>query len=311
MLTEIDLRPSARPGTSREVATAIRQGVFVVKHSIPSTVLDDAYGKLSEFFACEPSAKSEWRIAGTNGQTGYTPPMVETAERANVPDWKELFHWGVDLPDGHPLRRRYPNRYPESVWPERISPGIGTTLVELHEQMLKLQLSVLDVIGSALGVGPDFFRDMLAEGPVVNRASYYPPMAEAPGEGQTWAVAHKDFDLVTALPRATAPGLEVELDGEWIPVAPTEGYAVVNAGMALERLSNGVIPAALHRVIAQPAQQEGRLSIVQFCHATPWTSLNPLSLPEWGAGSPRFSTMNAQDLFERTMFRINRLSDQP
>jgi isopenicillin N synthase-like dioxygenase len=167
---------------------------------------------------------------------------------------------------------------------------------------------VVGVIAAALGVHPGYFEEMLQDGPVVNRAAWYPPMDGAPSPDHIWAVAHQDFDLITALPRATAPGLQVLLeDGRWLPVHAPEGRAVVNVGMVLERLTNGLARAAVHRVVAARGQDAGRLSIVQFCHPTPWTVLTPLSLPDTPA-SPRFPTLTADALFERTMYRINRLS---
>ena len=44
----------------------------------------------------------------------------------------------------------------------------------------------------------------------------------------------------------------------------------------LEHISNGLIPTGIHRVVADEGQSEGRMSIVQFCHPTPWTILSPL-----------------------------------
>jgi isopenicillin N synthase-like dioxygenase len=308
VLTEIDITPGADLARSATAKTALGQGFFLVRHTISPGLLDDAYGLLGEFFARSPEEKLACRSPGSNGQSGYTAPMVETAERSTRPDWKELFHWGAPLPDGHPLARRFPARYPVPVWPDHLVPGIGAALRALHAAMLEFQLDVVDAIGRALGAEPAFFRDMLEEGPVVNRATWYPPMADAPSAGHLWAVEHQDFDLVTALPRATTPGLEVLFDDGWKPVTPDEGYAVINGGMVLERLTNGAIPAALHRVVSPPGQHEGRLSIVQFCHPTPWTVLTPLTLP---GAMPKFSTLTAGDLFDRTMFRINRWDDAP
>jgi isopenicillin N synthase-like dioxygenase len=68
-------------------------------------------------------------------------------------------------------------------------------------------------------------------------------MASAPSQGHVWAVEHQDFDLITAMPPATADGLEVLLDGDWQPATPPDGYAIVLAGMALERLTSGLLPA--------------------------------------------------------------------
>lgn len=40
--------------------------------------------------------------------------------------------------------------------------------------------------------------------------------------------------------------------GGWVPALPPEGRVIINSGLMLERLSNGLIPAGLHRVVAPP-----------------------------------------------------------
>jgi isopenicillin N synthase-like dioxygenase len=306
VIREVDITARIDAG-SAEVWAALRTGVFLVRHTVPTDLLDEAYALLEQWFALPVEVKLGARAPGTNGQAGYTPALVETAERGRVPDWKELFHWGRSLPEGHPLRRRHPARYPEPVFPDDAVPGIGKALAALHTEMAEFQYRVVDAVGAALGCDTGYFREMLEDGPVVNRAAWYPPMVTAPSTEHVWAVEHQDFDLITALPRATAAGLQVKVDGEWFTVTPPDGYAVINAGMVLDRLTGGAIPAAMHRVVSPPGATAGRLSIVQFCHPTPWTVLTPLPLPA-GVLAPRhYPTLTAGDLFERTMYRINRL----
>ncbi len=66
-----------------------------------------------------------------------------------------------------------------------------------------------------MGLGCDeyYFDDLLVDGSTLNRAIRYPPMAEAPGTTHVWAAEHGDINLITALPRATAPGLRVKTRG--------------------------------------------------------------------------------------------------
>ncbi|KOT29651.1 hypothetical protein ADK41_33800 [Streptomyces caelestis] len=308
MLKEIDLE---RPGGREHLRGALRDGFFLVRNTVPESLLDEAYAFLHAFFALSPDAKNACRVAGSNGQAGYTPPLVEHAEKGAVPDWKELFHWGAPLPARHPLRLRYPARYPDPYFPDHLVPGIGSALRELHARMVRFQHDVVRTLADALGAHPDYFTDMLEDGPVVNRATWYPPMDQAPSERHVWAVEHQDFDLITTLPRATASGLEVLVDGEWLAVDAPPGHAVVNVGMALDRLTNGFARAAVHRVVARPGQNGGRLSIVQFCHPTPWTTLTPLRVPDTEPAPQRFATLTADELFQRTMYRINRLAAPP
>ncbi|BAJ31690.1 MULTISPECIES: 2-oxoglutarate and iron-dependent oxygenase domain-containing protein [Kitasatospora] len=307
MLREIDLRA---PGDHAHLRAALRDGFFLVRNTVPDGLLDEAYGLLGDFFRLPAEQKAACQVPGSNGQSGYLPPLVETAEKGAAPDWKELFHWGAALPAAHPLRERYPARYREPYFPDHLVPGIGKALTELHTRMREFQLDVVRVLAEPLGVHPDYFTEMLEDGPVVNRATWYPPMDLAPTGQHVWAVEHQDFDLITALPRATAAGLEVLVDGEWLAVDVPEGHAVVNVGMVLDRLTGGLARAAVHRVVAAPGQRGGRLSIVQFCHPTPWTVLTPLAVAGAEGRPQRYPTLTAGDLFQRTMYRINRLDTQ-
>lgn len=309
MLRQIDFTAKHSESVLR---TALWDGFFFVRNTVPESLLDEAYGLLGAFFALDDWEKEFCSVAGTNGQAGYTPPLVETPEKTEVADWKELFHWGSRLPGSHPLVQRYPDRYPEPMMPDLLVPGIGKVLTELHERMLRFAHEIAAKIGEALGLHGDYFAEMLRDGPVVNRATWYPPMALAPSAQHVWAAEHQDFDLLTVLPRATAPGLQVlGVDGEWHPATPPEGCAVVNAGMVLERLTGGFARAAVHRVIADPDHSAGRLSIVQFCHPAPWTVLTPVRVPGYEERAPRYPAITADDLFRRTMYRINRLGSGP
>ena len=108
-----------------------------------------------------------------------------------------------------------------------------------------------------------------------------------------WAGAHGDINLITALPRATAPGLQVLVGDEWVDAVAPDGQVIINTGMMLERLTNGVIPTGVHRVVAAPGFSGERYSVVQFCHPTPWTLLNPLASCIRPEHPQRFSGMVA------------------
>ncbi|GGR04658.1 isopenicillin N synthase family oxygenase [Streptomyces pilosus] len=305
MLKEIDLE---RPGGRQHLRGALRDGFFLVRDTVPESLLDEAYAFLRAFFALPPDAKATCRVAGGNGQAGYTPPLPQRTGKDPAPDWQELFHWQAPLPARHPLRLRYPARYPDPYFPDHLVPGIGSALRELHTRLLRFQHDVVRTLAGALGAHPDYFTDMLQDGPAVNRATWHPPMDQAPSQRQVWTVEHQDVDLITALPRATAPGLEVLLDGEWLPVEAPSGYTVVHVGTALDRLTNGFARAAVHRVMAQPGQSGGRLSLAQFCHPTPWTALTPLPVPDTDPSPHRFATLTADELVQRSTYRTHHLT---
>ena len=231
---------------------------------------------LAEFFSRPTDEKLKYVAPGSHGQTGYTGLLVETAASSDVPDWKEMLNWGREAPDGHPLRTRFPHRYGPQVLPEGAVPGISDVLNQFHERIADLQRRFLRIIAVAVGCHEEFFDAMLRHGPHLTRAIHYPAMDLAPDQGHVWAGAHGDINLITALPRASAPGLQVQTDGGWVDAVAPEGQVIINTGMMLEQLTNGVIPTGIHRVVAAPGQGGERYSVVQFCHPTPWTVLSPV-----------------------------------
>ena len=141
------------------------------------------------------------------------------------------------------------------------------------------------------------------------RAINYPAMNLAPNKRHLWAEEHGDINLITALPRANSRGLQIKINNHWIEATPTETHLIINTGIMLEHLSNGVIPTGIHRVIADENQAEGRMSIVQFCHPTPWTLLSPLPSCIDSTNPQRFAPVTAADRLDQVLWEINLIED--
>ncbi len=299
----------ARRAVIDGVRESLGTGFVYARHDVPPGLIDEAAGLVASFFHLPPEVKRRWVVPGSMGQTGYTGLLVETAASAERPDWKEMLNWGRELREGHPLRRRYPHRYMPRALPEEAVPGIAATLGLFFDRMLDLQRRFLRIVAEAVGCAPTFFDALLADGPTLARALRYPPMASAPGEGFVWAGEHGDINLITALPRATARGLQVKIDGGWVDAVAPDGQAIVNSGLMLERLTNGRIPTGIHRVVADPDQPGERLSVVQFCHPTPWTVLSPLASCVDAAHPQREAAITAGDWLDQVLYDINLFED--
>jgi isopenicillin N synthase-like dioxygenase len=293
-------------GVSRSLAT----GFVYTSHDLSEDMLDTAYGMLEEFFSLPAEDKQRSVAPGTNGQTGYTGLLVETAASSEHPDWKEMLNWGRPVPDGHPLRLRYPHRYHDPVLPENEVPGITKVLAELHDRVSVLLRRFLRVIALGLGADEGLFESITADAPDLTRAIHYPPMPLAPGDEHVWAGEHGDINLITALPRATARGLQVKTDTNgWIDAVPPEGHVVINTGIMLDRISNGVIPTGIHRVVGDPGETGDRYSVVQFCHPTPWASLAPLPSCITADNPQRHLPVDAGSLLDQVLWEINLVED--
>jgi isopenicillin N synthase-like dioxygenase len=296
-----DQRRAVVDGVRRSLAT----GFVYTTHDLPDDLLDSAYELLARFFALPADVKARWAAPETHGQTGYTGLLVETAASSDVADWKEMLNWGAEVPAAHPLRARYPHRYADQVLPEADVPGITEVLGHFHARVLDVQQRFLRIVATGLGCASDYFDDLLVDGSNLTRAIHYPPMTGAPAPGHVWAAAHTDINLITALPRATDPGLQLLTGEGWVDVSPPEGKVVLNTGIMLERLTNGLIPAGVHRVVAAPGQARERFSVVQFCHPAPWFVLSPLPTCVTPERPLRFGPIEAGALLDRVLWEIN------
>jgi isopenicillin N synthase-like dioxygenase len=310
-ILEVDLLAFEQGSAARQAAVvdgvmrSLGTGFVLTTHDLPADLLDEAYGLLGAFFALEQERKQAFRVPEACGQTGYTGTLVETAAGESRADWKEMLNWAAPLPAAHPLRRRFPLLYPEQLLPEAAVPGITAVLETFHHAIAELQRRFLRVIATGLGAHPAFFDAVVSDAPTLTRAIHYPPMAASPPGGHVWAAAHADINLITALPRATAPGLQVQVDGRWVEALAPDGQVIVNSGLMLEQLSNGRIPSGWHRVVAPEGCSTSRLSVVQFCHPRPSTLLSPLVSCISPERPQRYAGVLAADALEDVLYRIN------
>ena len=301
---------AARKAVVDGTMQSLRSGFVFTRHDLSTDLLDTAYGMLEQFFRLSVDEKVKSTASGTHGQTGYTGLLVETAAVSDVPDWKEMLNWGLELPDGHPLRRKYPSRYPDRVLPEQQVPGITEVLEEFHKRVLDIQRRFLRIIAMGIGCHETFFDKMTIDGTTLTRAIHYPAMDSAPGSEHVWAAEHADINLITALPRASAKGLQVRLDtGEWVDAIPPDEGVIINTGIMLEHITNGLVPSGWHRVVADPDHVGDRYSVVQFCHPTPWTILNPVPSCITPENPQRFPPIEAGDRLDEVIYEINLVED--
>jgi isopenicillin N synthase-like dioxygenase len=96
------------------------------------------------------------------------------------------------------------------------------------------------------------------------RVLRYPPLTGEEPAGALRVAAHGDINLLTILPAANEPGLQIQgTDHQWRDVPCDFGTLAINIGDMLEEASQGYYPSTLHRVLNPTG---GRERQAQPCH---------------------------------------------
>lgn len=220
---------------------------FAIVRGAPITaaIVSAANDVWLEFFAQPLAAKRRYHheCPGQAPLCGYwSSAESETAVGATVADLKEFFHVlpGATLP-----------------------PGVGRSTYRYRELALDLGRSLL----SAIAEGD--LAERLSSADSVLRAVYYPPFDGSEAPDAIRAAAHEDINLLTILPVADEPGLEIlDKQGRWRSVAGQRGDIVVNAGDMLAEVSGGRFPSTTHRVVNPDDPTRPRLALPLFLTPT-------------------------------------------
>jgi isopenicillin N synthase-like dioxygenase len=259
-ISKIDLRPRGE-----QLVESFKNTGFAIlnNHGIRPSLLNAAYNSWYEFFRKSPSSKSKYLFdPKTHG--GYFPFKSENAKGYDTKDLKEFFHVYEDTEI--PLEAR----------------GVEVTMM-LRDQLNELGIQLLRDIAEYL---PNEVCSFSAKADIANsavnsektlfRILHYPPITENP-DGAIRAEAHEDINLITLLPAATFPGLQVKgADGEWIMADTDPNSIIVNVGDMLQELTNGYFKSTTHRVVNPTGNNalRSRLSMPLFIHPHPETQLS-------------------------------------
>lgn len=223
-------------------------GFFYIRnHGIPETLLDEAFALARRFFALPEEQKAALRIAGRHrgwlGFGGATMP----GER--LPDLKESFIWGFDLPPDDPEATTPGRILGFNRWPEAL-PEMPDVLNRYFTEANRCGARVLRAFAVGLGIDPGTFTRSFDR--PVSRGSliHYPPQPPDLAREQFGVSPHTDFGVLTLLAQDMNGGLQVRgASGDWVTAHPIPGTLVVNVGDLLARWSNDRFASTPHRVV--------------------------------------------------------------
>ncbi|MCG3887019.1 isopenicillin N synthase family oxygenase [Photobacterium leiognathi] len=231
-------------------------GFGVLKnHPIQQKLVQSIYDNWYEFFNSEEKTDFLFNV---ETQDGLFPTEVsETAKGHTKKDIKEYFHyypWG-QCPSA--LKQEIQQYYQEAN-------ELATELLSWVEEYSPNDIS--DKYSQPLSSMIDGSEKTLL------RVLHYPPLKGDEELGAIRAGAHEDINLLTILPAANEPGLQVlAKDGSWIDVPCDFGNLIINIGDMLQEASSGYFPSTTHRVINPEGadKTKSRISLPLFLHPKP------------------------------------------
>lgn len=244
-------------GSAKQFVESLRETGFGVlsNHPIDKRLVEDIYTEWQAFFNSE--AKNEFMFKKETHDGFFPASISETAKGNTVKDIKEYYHvypWGR-IPDS--LRANILAYYAKAN-------ALAAELLEWIETY-----SPEDVKAKFSMPLPEMIADSQK---TLLRILHYPPMTGDEELGAIRAAAHEDINLITVLPAANEPGLQVKAkDGTWLDVPSDFGNIIINIGDMLQEASGGYFPSTSHRVINPEGtdKTKSRISLPLFLHPNP------------------------------------------
>ena len=239
---------------AEDFCTSLAQTGFGVlaNHPLDASLVQGIYAEWQEFFASDAKHRVAFDPVRYDGY--FSPKVSETAKGHTQRDLKEFFHiypWG-----------RYPAEVSDAAQRYYLA---GTRLagellgwVEAHSPP-EVRARYSQPLPSMI----EGCEDTLL------RVRHYPPLTGAETPGAMRAAAHGDINLLTLLPAATGPGLQVlRRDGSWQDMPCDFGLLIVNIGDMLQEASGHYYPSTVHRVLnpVGDAARKPRISLPLFLH---------------------------------------------
>jgi isopenicillin N synthase-like dioxygenase len=224
----------------------------LINHPIKQSLVESIYRNWQMFFLNEDKHNFAFDPEKQDGY--FSPDISETAKGHSKKDIKEYFHvysWG-----------RIPMQLKDEILQYyQLTSTLAAELLDWVEEYSPAD--VADKYSEALS-------NMIKDTPnTLLRILHYPPLTGDEEPGAVRAAAHEDINLLTILPAANEPGLQVRRqDGEWIDVPADFGNLIINIGDMLQEASNGYFPSTSHRVInpSGKASDKSRISLPLFLH---------------------------------------------
>ncbi|ESR33728.1 1-aminocyclopropane-1-carboxylate oxidase [Citrus sinensis] len=214
-----------------------------INHGIPTSVLDQAIDGIRRFFEKDVEVKKKYFSRDYSKKIRYCSNI--NLFSAPILYWKDTlsFDLGRDFSS-----------------PEELPEACRDIMITYNNQMWKTGEILCELLSEALGLSPNYLKDIGCVEEMTIGNNYYP---ECPQPQLTIGVTtHSDPGFVTVLIQDRIGGLQVFCEDQWFDITPVPGALVVNLGYMMQLITNDKFKSAYHRVLSK--KEGSRISIGSF-----------------------------------------------
>ncbi|KAL1806441.1 hypothetical protein ACET3Z_029509 [Daucus carota] len=203
----------------------------VANHGIPVNVLEEMLQSVSRFFDQDTEVRRQFYTRDYSKKVVYNSNY--DLFRAPAADWRDTLSCFMA---------------PSPPTPEELPAPYRDIQMEYAKQMMKLALTLFELLSEALGLDANHLNDMECAKGLTSICNYYPPCPQP--ELTQGATPHTDNGFLTILLQDQIGGLQIRHQGHWIDVPPLAGTLIVNVGGLLQLITNDQFKSVMHRVVA-------------------------------------------------------------
>ncbi|MCE3050140.1 hypothetical protein HAX54_046526 [Datura stramonium] len=218
----------------REIKDACENWGFfqVVHHEIPSIVMERVLEGVRRFHEQDSEVKKEFYSRDVTRKFSYNSNF--DLHKAPTANWRDTLYCVIA---------------PNPPDPEEIPEVCRDVLIKYTEYVMKLGLTLYELLSEALGLGPNHLKDIeCAEGLLVG-GHYYPACPEP--DFTLGLSGHTDSGFLTIVLQDQIGGLQVFHKTQWVDVPFLPGALIVNIGDLMQLITNDKFKSVLHRVLAK------------------------------------------------------------
>ena len=273
----IDIAPLLDGSDPFKVAKEIRWALanvgfmYVKNHDVAQSFVDEAFAQTRAFFDLPMEDKMALHIRNSGvAMRGYIETFGENTDPTKTKDFKECFDLGPETA-GNPTPFFGANQWPDQT----ALPRFEEVIYGYHQRMRELSAQLLRGIALSLDLEANYFEARTRNAISIQRLLHYPSQSGVIDESVIGIGAHTDYGNLTILAQDNVGGLQVmNRDGVWVEGPPIAGTFVINIGDLVQRLTNDVYLANLHRVVNTSGRE--RYSIPFFIDADYDAEFSPL-----------------------------------